>query len=544
MPRQQRNQQPLLQQVSQGFDLEEFEGPSNDAPRHQHSTSNVEASLADTSIQNAIAGRCLDDQRPHGSQWTYSTNESTCTLDETVSANDASKPAAVALDFSPNARESISSSDDGHPAGPFIQSKLPAKGKRRLLLQDRKNLLLLVLLYFLQGIPLGLAGGSVPLLLKPHLSYSQIGVFSLASYPYSLKLLWSPIIDAVWHPKVGRRKSWLIPTQLLSGMGMIILSYYVEEMLLSAGDAGGSSLWAFAWYWFVLVFMAATQDIAVDGWALTLLSRESLPYASTAHVVGLTAGQFVSFTLFLALNSSEFANTWIRPRPGDNGLISLSGFLNFWGWIFLIFTTCLAIFKPEARNIAGDGPLKVYRSILDILRLRNIQILVAVHLLARLGFEVNDAATNLKLIDLGLHQDDIALLVLIDFPFEIATGYLAGIMSSKYLPMDLWCWAFCGRVAAAITAQITVLAFPHNGVGRTYFLCVIASHVLSTITTVVMFVSFITFHMMIADPANGGMYMTLLATQVSRAILLYEMLIAQTGHRTSAAPFLAILCSN
>ena len=72
--------------------------------------------------------------------------------------------------------------------------------------QDRRNFLLLVLLYFLQGIPMGLAGGSVPFLLKSHLSYGQIGVFSLASYPYSLKLLWSPIVDAVWNHKLGRRK--------------------------------------------------------------------------------------------------------------------------------------------------------------------------------------------------------------------------------------------------------------------------------------------------------------------------------------------------
>src|SRR5439155_6441046 len=88
---------------------------------------------------------------------------------------------------------------------------------------DRRDFMLLCLLYFLQGIPMGLAMGSVPFLLKPHLSYGQIGIFSLASYPYSLKLLWSPIVDAVWSPKFGRRKSWILPIQLLSGVGMIWL---------------------------------------------------------------------------------------------------------------------------------------------------------------------------------------------------------------------------------------------------------------------------------------------------------------------------------
>jgi MFS transporter, PAT family, solute carrier family 33 (acetyl-CoA transportor), member 1 len=131
--------------------------------------------------------------------------------------------------------------------------------------QDRRNFLLLVLLYFLQGIPMGLATGSVPFLLKPHVSYSEIGVFSLASYPYSLKLLWSPIVDAVWSRKVGRRKSWILPIQTLSGFGMLVLGASVEKMMKDAESKDGPGVWGFTWWWFGLVFMCATQDIAVDG---------------------------------------------------------------------------------------------------------------------------------------------------------------------------------------------------------------------------------------------------------------------------------------
>lgn len=55
-----------------------------------------------------------------------------------------------------------------------------------------------------------------------------------------------------------------------------------------------------------LVFCSATQDIAVDGWALTLLSEENLSYASTSQTIGLNTGYFLSFTVFLALNSANF----------------------------------------------------------------------------------------------------------------------------------------------------------------------------------------------------------------------------------------------
>lgn len=50
----------------------------------------------------------------------------------------------------------------------------------------------------IQGVPLGLTFGSVPFLLQESSSYTDIGVFSFAAYPYSLKLLWSPIVDSVF----------------------------------------------------------------------------------------------------------------------------------------------------------------------------------------------------------------------------------------------------------------------------------------------------------------------------------------------------------
>ena len=131
--------------------------------------------------------------------------------------------------------------------------------------QDRRNFLQLVLLYFLQGIPMGLAMGSIPIILKKHLSYSQIGVFSLAAYPYSLKLLWSPIVDAVWSPHIGRRKSWILPIQTCSGLGMIYLGGQIKNMMVAAEAKDGSGIWSFTWWWFFLVFLCATQDIAVDG---------------------------------------------------------------------------------------------------------------------------------------------------------------------------------------------------------------------------------------------------------------------------------------
>ncbi|KAK4950103.1 hypothetical protein LTR10_011080 [Elasticomyces elasticus] len=389
-----------------------------------------------------------------------------------------------------------------------------SKGFFELPVQDRRNFLLLVLLYFLQGIPMGLAGGSVPFLLKQHLSYSQIGIYSLASYPYSLKLLWSPIVDAIWSPRVGRRKSWILPIQALSGVGMLWLGAHAEGMMEAAGAVGGGGVWGFTGWWFGLVFMCATQDIAVDGWALTLLSPTNLSYASTAQTVGLTGGHFLSYTVFLALSSPDFTNKYFRSTPAATGLLTLGGYLQFWGLAYLAVTLGLALLKKEDKEVhkVGEGVWGVYKTMGGILRLRNIQVFILIHLIAKIGFQANDAVTNLKLLDKGFSQEDLALTVLIDFPFEIGLGYYAGKWSEQYRPVTVWSYAFVGRLVAAVFAQLVVMAFPAGGTTGWYLGVVIVEHVFSTFMSTVMFVSISAFHAKIADPVIGGTYMTLLAT--------------------------------
>ncbi|KAH8802699.1 acetyl-coenzyme A transporter 1-domain-containing protein [Xylogone sp. PMI_703] len=405
------------------------------------------------------------------------------------------------------ARESFTL-DDPVPHTPVSSSA----GFFQLSAQDKRNFGLLVLLYFLQGVPLGLATGSVPFLLKPHMSYSQLGVFSLASYPYSLKLLWSPIVDAVWSPKLGRRKSWIMPIQTLSGLGMIWLGGHIKQMMSEAAEGGGAGIWGFTGWWFFLVFMCATQDIAVDGWALTLLSSANLSYASTAQTVGLTAGQFMSYTVFLAFESPDFANKWFRKVPSDEGIMTLGGYLTFWGWFYILVTLGLALLKREEKTKNEDGIWDVYRVMWGVLKLKNIQTIIIIHLIAKIGFQANDGVTNLKLLDKGFSQEDLALTVLIDFPFEIGLGYYAGKWSTEYTPMRLWCWGFVGRLVAALFAQFVVTIFPSGGVGPGYLLIVILEHIFSTFMNTVMFVAISAFHAKIADPVIGGTYMTLLAT--------------------------------
>lgn len=75
-------------------------------------------------------------------------------------------------------------------------------------------------------------------------------------------------------PEFGRRKTWLVPVQYLIGIVMIIMSSSVMGWLGSEEEAPSMSILTISFL--LLNFLAATQDIAVDGWALTMLKRYML----------------------------------------------------------------------------------------------------------------------------------------------------------------------------------------------------------------------------------------------------------------------------
>lgn len=97
--------------------------------------------------------------------------------------------------------------------------------------KDLPNLLLLVMLYIFQGLPMGLFLKSIPLLFKKYFSYKDIGVIMMATMPFSFKVFWSPVVELYYFKSVGKRKSWVVPTQLI-GCGILFYLYgTIDEML-------------------------------------------------------------------------------------------------------------------------------------------------------------------------------------------------------------------------------------------------------------------------------------------------------------------------
>ena len=127
----------------------------------------------------------------------------------------------------------------------------------------------------------------------------------------------------------------------------------------------------------------ATQDIAVDGWALTMLTRRNVGWASTCNTVGQTAGFFLGNVVFLALSSPDFCNQYLRSNPKKEGVITLSGYLYFWAIVFFVTTSLVWLLKKENKETNDtskptEGIVGTYYQLWKIVRLRPVLGYIAV----------------------------------------------------------------------------------------------------------------------------------------------------------------------
>ncbi|XP_023936092.2 acetyl-coenzyme A transporter 1 [Bicyclus anynana] len=388
---------------------------------------------------------------------------------------------------------------------------------------DEINISVLLFLYTLQGIPLGLAG-AIPMLLQNRgITYTQQAEFSFVNWPFSAKLLWAPVVDAMFWPKFGRRKTWLVPVQYMIGIVMIIMSHSVTSWLGSESEPPSMMILTISFL--VLNFLAATQDIAVDGWALTMLKRCNVGHASTCNTVGQTAGFFLGYVLFLALESPYFCNKYLRTVPEDTGLVTLSSFLLFWGWVFIVTTTVIAIFKHEANDTINTNESQVkgmsdivnaYKQLYTIVKLPAVRMLTLVLFTAKLGFSASDAVSGLKLVEAGVPREDLALLAVPLVPVQIIMPVILAKHTTGPEPLSLWLRAYplrllVGPLSAALVA-LTPTLLGDSGPSYFYLFILLSLYIFHQTCLYCMFVAVMAFFAKVSDPAVGGTYMTLLNT--------------------------------
>jgi len=201
-------------------------------------------------------------------------------------------------------------------------------------------------LYFAQGLPFGFQANALPLYLHElGLSKTRIGLLGALALPWSLKFLWAPMVDRFGSPRFGRRKSWIVPMQLLLA-GTCLLA--------AAVPLTSETLVPFLSLILLMNLFAATQDIAVDGLAVDLLDPKELGAGNGAQVVGYKIGMIVGGGLLVAL----------AARAGWSWL-----FLSMAGLCLLSMTVVLFVREgsgasPEAVTPSEPEPKRGWREFL------------------------------------------------------------------------------------------------------------------------------------------------------------------------------------
>jgi PAT family beta-lactamase induction signal transducer AmpG len=151
-------------------------------------------------------------------------------------------------------------------------------------LSTAQKLGLLATLYFSQGLPFGFFVQAMPLLLRAQsFSLGEIGMGALLTAPWSLKFLWAPLVERAHWPRLGRRRSWLLPLQtaaVTTLVGLAVLPVERSPALLLGG-------------FLVLNLVVATQDIAADGLAVDMLRPADRGVANGLQVAGYRVGMIV-----------------------------------------------------------------------------------------------------------------------------------------------------------------------------------------------------------------------------------------------------------
>ncbi|MCJ9207699.1 MULTISPECIES: MFS transporter [Acinetobacter] len=185
------------------------------------------------------------------------------------------------------------------------------------------SLSIVVVLYLAHALPLYFYNVALPAILRHQgVDLRWIGMLSLLYIPWAFKFFWAPLIDRFYFKKLGKRKTWLLFTQIALVLGVVALALTQFDYGLGVFVIVG--LW--------ISTFAATQDIAIDGYTVETFSESEYRLGSMAQSIGVALGSMVGGA----------ATLWLYELYGwQTALISLAA---------MTALTMLAIFQIKEKS--------------------------------------------------------------------------------------------------------------------------------------------------------------------------------------------------
>ena len=182
----------------------------------------------------------------------------------------------------------------------------PLAARRGLGLAASYRLLVVTVLGFASGLPLALTGQALQAWLSVEgLDVATIGFLSLVGLPYTFKFLWAPLMDRFeLLPMLGRRRGWLVATQL--GLAGALLA-------LSTASPSGA-LQVFALLAVAVAFVSASQDVVIDAYRTDLLPASERGLGASLNVLGYRLAMIVSGGVALIWTDPVAGGGWSWPE--------------------------------------------------------------------------------------------------------------------------------------------------------------------------------------------------------------------------------------
>jgi PAT family beta-lactamase induction signal transducer AmpG len=145
---------------------------------------------------------------------------------------------------------------------------------------------------FASGLPLYILIQLVPGWLRTEgVGLAEIGFFTLVGMPYTWKFLWSPIMDRYTLPFLGRRRGWMLTTQVALIASIATMGLFDPKL----------SIWTVAYLAAAVAFFSASQDIVLDAYRRELLPDHELGLGNSIHVQAYRLSGLVPGALALIL---------------------------------------------------------------------------------------------------------------------------------------------------------------------------------------------------------------------------------------------------
>ncbi len=263
-----------------------------------------------------------------------------------------------------------------------------------------RRFILLTALYFSQGLPYGFFTQALPAILREQgTSLPDIGLANLLALPWALKFLWAPYLETPLVPALGRRRSWLLALQAATATSLLAFG-------LAPSLSVAALLVAVLW----MNFLAATQDVPADGFAVDALAPEERGIGNAIQVGGYRIGMIVGGGALLMAH----------------GTIGLSGiFLAMSALVALASIPVLSAQEPPTHLAPATDPPGLRR----FLRRPDARRILALCLTYKLGESFGNGMLRPFLTDHGYRLEDLGwVLGTVGFGAGLAGALVGGAL--------------------------------------------------------------------------------------------------------------------